>query len=368
MQQPRHVFIVTAGRTGSTLVLGILNSYDGVDIRGENFGFLYYQYKAIEALKVARAHLGTDKASQSPFYGADRVDIGAIEDRIMSTCREFVDGGRASTIAIGGFKEVRYDMPDLKGYLAFLMRLFPSCLFIFLMRETADIVSSGFWKSMPASAATAKVEAMHGRFRAFAAQHSVASALIDYRDLVQPGEALAALVARLGLPYDGERVSSALGIPYSYDLETVRFHDNSRLQLVPRRELETRLRAMAFDRLKASDDGASIVLGGTLLPHADMPAINSVFAIQSGKPGSQAGTRKTGDTGLPSPGIRQKFPDDPRSATARFKLGVDTIFGSAEIYFVQGSDVVKLGQLTMHEPQPRHFFEPSAGFANGSSA
>jgi len=362
MQQPRHVFIVTSGRTGSTLLLGMLNAHDGVHIQGENFGFLYYQYKSLEALKLSLAHLGSEKTAQSPFLGADLVDIGAMEKRIHAMCRDIVDGAAPPSTIIGGFKEVRYDMPDLDDYLAFLRRVFPSGLFVFLLRDTAEVITSGFWKTMPAVAATAKVVAMQGRFRSFAEKHPEFSTMIDYRDLVQPGETLKGLFARLAIAYDGARIAKALGTPYSYDPESVRFHDNTRLQLAPRHELQKRLRFFNFDRLAPSEDGASIAVGGVLLPHQGLPAIGSVFAVPSHKGANEPGVQMTGETGLPSPGIGQKFSDDPRSAVARFKLWVDISVGSADIYFQQGNEVVMAGQLTMHDPNARHFLEPNTGF------
>ncbi len=361
MPKLRHTFIVTTGRTGSTLLLGMLNAHDDVHIHGENFGFLYYQYKSLEALNLSLAHLGEETATRSPFQSIDAIDAAAIEQSVHAICREFVDGHVPASAVLSGFKEVRYDMPDLDDFLKFLSQVFPGCMYIFLVRNSADIVTSGFWKSLPASAAMAKVDAMQNRFRSYAERHSSNSALIDYNDLVQPGASLRAIFAMLGIAFDQTRIASALETPHSYGPASVQFHDKTRLQLASRQTLRESLRDFQFDQLATDEEGSRIAMRGVLLPHLNGPSITNVFAVPSGPASAQATGRVEGKFGSASPGLARKYPDDPRSAHARFSVQVPCEMGSADIYFSQGDARVKLGELTIHAESSRSFFEPDRG-------
>jgi hypothetical protein len=66
---PDHLFIVTYGRSGSTLLQGILNSTPGVLIRGENRGISYklHEFHRITVVTATRS-----PSSRSPPQGRDR--------------------------------------------------------------------------------------------------------------------------------------------------------------------------------------------------------------------------------------------------------------------------------------------------------
>lgn len=364
---PVHVFIVTSGRTGSTLLMGLLNAHEHVHVRGENFGFFYYQYKALEALKLSVSHVGDDKSAASPFHGADLVDVAAMEQRIIDLCRRFATENTPPGKTVLGFKEIRYDMPDLEDYLDFLGRVFPAHHHVFLLRDEDDIRQSGFWKTMSASAALARIGAMQRRFRDFAGKHARHSTIIDYQDLVAPGETLKQLFRTLGISYDDKRVQQVLAKPHSYAPESVQFYDNIRLQLIPRRELQEKFAAFHFDRLARSEDDEALIIGGLLVPKKAHGDIDGLFAIPSHFTDPAAAPRIEGEFGIPSPHFHQKFPDDPRSKNARIKLTIGMQVGSVDIYLRQKGDLLKIGQLTLPAIRERHFFEPEADHAGGSA-
>ena len=71
----KSVFIVTWGRTGSTLLNKILNSTPGVDIRGENNNTLWYIFKAWQRAKYMKGYCGPKSHTTSgPWYGAPKVN------------------------------------------------------------------------------------------------------------------------------------------------------------------------------------------------------------------------------------------------------------------------------------------------------
>lgn len=64
----QSILVVTYGRSGSTLLQGVINSIDGVLCKGENSFFIYYLYKAYVELLKTNAHQGLSE--QSPWYGS----------------------------------------------------------------------------------------------------------------------------------------------------------------------------------------------------------------------------------------------------------------------------------------------------------
>ncbi|MGY6216863.1 sulfotransferase family protein [Methylolobus aquaticus] len=359
----RYVFIVTAGRTGSTLLASMLSAVPRVEIRGENFGFVYLQFKALEAVRLAQIHLGSEPAYQSPFFGADKLDFAEMQQSVVELCRKFVNAGHAPDTLVRGFKEVRYDMPDLDDYLHFIETVCPSARFLFLLRDTEEIIASGFWKRLPSDTARARVAAMQGRFREFAERNSSQSFTLDYTDLINPGPVLESLFHWLDLPYHADSISRLLSIPHSFEQSSVLFYGNNRLQLISRRALHEHFESFGFDRLSVSNEGA-VVVAGILAPWEPSGPVTSLYAVPSGCL-PDAGSRTAGVIGLPSPGAHRKFPDNPYSQNARFRLEVAAGIGSADIYVDCGALRVKIGQLTLHESENPLIYDVNVGFDAG---
>lgn len=145
----RYVFIVTYGRSGSTLLMSLLNTIPGYRINGENNNALYRLYQADAA--IARAHRdhsgGDHRSTRGAWYGMPRVEPRKFRHELVDSfvthvlCPE--PGDR-----VLGFKEIRYtksDMPDLSGFLDFLRDAFPGSKIIFNHRDVADTARSSWW-------------------------------------------------------------------------------------------------------------------------------------------------------------------------------------------------------------------------------
>ena len=68
------VLIVTYGRSGSTLLQGILNNIDGVLVRGENNNFIYGLYEAYKKLIDTRNYEDITQPNNS-WYGAGEINL-----------------------------------------------------------------------------------------------------------------------------------------------------------------------------------------------------------------------------------------------------------------------------------------------------
>jgi hypothetical protein len=214
----RYVFIVTYGRSGSTLLLGLLNAIPGYRIRGENYNALYRLYQADAA--VARACDQFSDAShlvpRSSWYGTPRVRphlfrvglIGCFIENVL--CPE--PGDR-----VLGFKEIRHTpvhMRDLDLYLDFVRQSFPACKIIFNHRDPASVAGSAWWKDV--DGAEERIRAADERLLAFPADDRH---FHFFYDQIDDGlENIRALFAFLGEEVDEDAIrdvlSSAHG-PYS---------------------------------------------------------------------------------------------------------------------------------------------------------
>ncbi len=132
------VLIITYGRSGSTLLQGVLNSIEGVLIRGENANMCYHMFQAYKAIIIARKYKAK-KDNPKPWYGntAQNAWFGCEflnEDNFTSIIKRFVhtsllgDQKNNSKIRCVGFKEIRYTVEDIgddfEEYLEFLKELF----------------------------------------------------------------------------------------------------------------------------------------------------------------------------------------------------------------------------------------------------
>jgi len=214
------VLIVSYGRSGSTLLQGVLNSIDGMLIRGENgnvFFDLFQTYEALLALSKQYKHAAMPNA---PWFGIGQIDFDKLIDDLRNVARTVILSNRADdeTVTCFGFKEIRYDeLGDrLSAYLDFLAQLFPEPAFVFLTRELDDVVVSGWWKEQRADDVRCKLRQMEDRFASFAESKTNCFRL-TYEDMIARSVRLNALFDFLGAPYRPDVIDTVMAMPHSYD-------------------------------------------------------------------------------------------------------------------------------------------------------
>ncbi len=221
MAHYEHIIICGAGRSGTTLVSGLLNAIDGYLIRGENYNFPLYLYKAYRALIETEKNAESfNNTPTSPWY---RGRYGAADfiEHCRLVIRSMVFGGKpAAFFSCVGFKEIRWlgrDLHDesLAGYFEFLHQVMPKLGVIVVTREIDSILRSGWWPA------------------ALQMEPGVGQEIIDlYQDLEQLPEqnrftiAYEQIVARerrmeqlfdfLGERYDADLVNRVLAKKHSY--------------------------------------------------------------------------------------------------------------------------------------------------------
>jgi hypothetical protein len=210
------LFVMTYGRSGSTLVAGVLNSLPGYLIRGENRDAVHHLFRYHQTLltESGRAPQVKLRMRTNPFFGigdfpAER-SLAAIRGLVLETVLRPKPDTR-----VVGFKEIRWYHEDLEEYVAWLRDVFPGARFVVNTRNHADVLKSKWWgKGEPERNAEA-LAGIESRILALAEQLGDAAYRIHYDDYVADPTVLRGLFDWLGEPWDEAAVRAVLAVKHS---------------------------------------------------------------------------------------------------------------------------------------------------------
>jgi tetratricopeptide (TPR) repeat protein len=214
------ILIITYGRTGSTLLQGMLNSLDGVTILGENdnaFNHLFLYQKSIENL-TKRIYAQTPS---SPFFGADLVSSRSSLKNIRQLIKDYFERVTSEKCATCiGFKEVKYaeNSETFIEYLEFLKKTFPNPAFVFLWRDHDEVLKSGWWKTEDKVEKGRLLKEMESKALVFA-EDKKCCFFVDYEDVKNISSNLKGLFSFLGAKFDRDKLEKIKSFPHSYNPE-----------------------------------------------------------------------------------------------------------------------------------------------------
>jgi hypothetical protein len=165
------LMVVCVGRSGSTLVQGLLNAVPGVLIRGENGFFLHELFRAYRRAAVAKKSKGSQDKMEptSPWFGANLLRPDALARRLgEAAVEQLCHGEAASTV---GFKEIRWGQLGVREaghFVHFCELAFGRCGWVLHTRPPEQVRLSGWWRDAPARksrAACRHVEKLHDFLR-----------------------------------------------------------------------------------------------------------------------------------------------------------------------------------------------------------
>lgn len=207
------VFIVTYGRSGSTLLQGVLNSIPGYLVRGENnnlLGRLLAIHKGLTA-----HHRDGPTWPENAWYGSEFFTSDIIAPALRSTLETILFGDvPRDTVRTFGFKEIRYGLENIDAKLDFLRTLYPDSAVIFNTRN-ADDVARSMEKNFGKSRNPEEIKGLTSKFSTIAEADGNAY-LIGYEDVVAVNDRLHGLFSFLGEPFDEEAVRGVLSRKHSY--------------------------------------------------------------------------------------------------------------------------------------------------------
>jgi hypothetical protein len=215
----QYLFVVTYGRSGSTLLQGILNTAPGVLVRGENGGLLLDLYRLHTTAAGHRDRLARSAPlpAEHPWWGIDgyrdQTAYRGFRTLLLDTVlRPDPDA------EVVGFKEidwVRADMPGaLPGVLAFTRDVFPGARFVFNTRDLADVAQSKWWAGKPD--ALERLTAMEQEMADALAAYGDDVHRVHYDDYIADAGVLAGLFGWLGRDFDEARVREVMAVRHSY--------------------------------------------------------------------------------------------------------------------------------------------------------
>jgi hypothetical protein len=214
-----YLFIVTYGRSGSTLLQGILSSTPGVVIRGENGGLLHDLLHLHETATGHRERLASSAPllARHPWWGIDGYRDEAAYRGFRALLLDTVLRPEPDTTVVG-FKEIDWvrdgDVERLPALLAFTRAVFPGCRFVLNTRDLEDVATSKWWARRPD--ALGELRAMEAAFLDALSPYGDDVYRVHYDGYVADPSVLRGLFDWLGLEYDEERVRAVLDVRHSY--------------------------------------------------------------------------------------------------------------------------------------------------------
>lgn len=211
----RYCLIITHGRTGSTLLKGLLNTSPDCLIKGENNNFFYYQWLAHDAITRAQAFSPIWSGPTGSWFGIEEFspDRNFKELRRLAN-RVLLSGNRKRNLKVIGFKEIRYfgdnngfTMPKdhLAEYIGFLSELFSPVTFIHLTRDLNDVARSSWFRNPCWQKRLHELSEFNHHIKSILYQFNHLS--VDYNDLTSPNpDRIAELFTKLGIEYNRARL------------------------------------------------------------------------------------------------------------------------------------------------------------------
>ncbi len=219
--QYRYVFIVTYGRSGSTLLQSLLNSCPGVQVRGENHNTLFHLHRAIlsatETRKFGR-HPQT-KAPDAPWFGAPQIRPVAFEAGVLGGFVRNVLAPDPETL-VTGFKEIRYirsfiAKPQFAPYMDFLLTKFPQAKVVFNSRRASDVARSAFFADHNSSDIADWVAEADHNFATYN-RGSDKTIHMQYEDYVEDHRLVHQMLEFLNLDWTAEAVEQVFAKPLNH--------------------------------------------------------------------------------------------------------------------------------------------------------
>jgi hypothetical protein len=213
--EPSYLFVMTYGRSGSTLLQGILNAIPGYLIRGENRGALRNLYEFHKTCVDEADHRNPARTERPtmPFFGI----TGYRRDEALLALRRLVVDTllrpEPDTRVIG-FKEIRWGYDDLSDYVSFLRQVFPDARFVANTRDLDDVARSKWWADR--EDARGVLEATERRILEVADALGDAAYRVHYDEYVAEPATLEGLYDWLGEPFSLERVRATLEVRHSF--------------------------------------------------------------------------------------------------------------------------------------------------------
>ncbi|WP_282092578.1 sulfotransferase [Epibacterium ulvae] len=215
-QLKKTLFIVTYGRSGSTLLQNMINALPGHILRGENANLLGPMVRSWQDLRQSEQRqkmqaADTPSGPHQPWFGYEAINPDQLGHQLAQAFVHSVLRPAPDTRVIG-FKEIRWheDPTLFAPMLEFLQRYMPQARFIFNTRNADEVCRSGWWKTMNPGVVRAQLAQAEALYDTWHIQHPDTCLKMHYNTYAKSPEAWKNLFAFLNMPFDSELVEAVL--------------------------------------------------------------------------------------------------------------------------------------------------------------
>ena len=209
-----YLFVLTYGRSGSTLLAGLLNAIPGYLIRGENGDALRHLYDFHTTLMTERTNRPNARKRTHPWFGISDVPEQKLLDGARRLALDTVLRPKTHT-RVTGFKEIRWWKPGLEEYVAWMRAVFPGARFVVNTRAHDAVLQSAWYRGQDPDVAARGLAATEEQILATAAGLGEAAFRVHYDDYVADPTRLRALYDWLGEPWDEDAGRATLAVRHS---------------------------------------------------------------------------------------------------------------------------------------------------------
>jgi len=210
-QGRQFIFIVTYGRSGSTVLQSLLQAIPGYFVRGENMNTLYELYKASVAAHTTRyTHGRNPHKFDNPWYGANEIVPENFTKRLVQAFIDEIitppEGAR-----VIGFKEIRFHeagTEHFEAFLNFISENFVPSKFIFNTRPWEEVARSGWWANMVPDRVQEIITGADALYSNYMKKYPDRSIHMQHAITRENPEAFKPLFEFLGEDYDAEKVEA----------------------------------------------------------------------------------------------------------------------------------------------------------------
>jgi hypothetical protein len=313
-----RVFVVTYGRSGSTLLQGLLNAIPGYRIYGENAGFLFKLQESYEALLFAHKHLANPKNDNEsqPWFGSSRFE----EEFVTLEFRRFVNKMLFQpyldrSCRVFGFKEIRFNEMEhekIRKYLKFVRTIFPNAAIMFNTRNIGDVLKSGWWRSNYWAGLPKQLSGFHDFCEAFSNDNPDYAIHVSYDDLIHPDrKEVRRLFDFLGESLGEEDVDRVFRGNHSYENRTITSYMTGRVDYITIEQPDWWRSNIDEFRIEIAPSPAGYFVAGVFLPAIGSNA--RLFLEAGGRRTEFVGTR-------PTPKLETLFTANPAAGQAGFEI------------------------------------------------
>jgi len=222
----RSVYVVTYGRSGSTLITGYLSRLPGFNLRGENDLFPYFAYMTEKHIRTTRRRPFKKSHNQShPWYGQKLLNSKRFNAEFKDIFLNQLYPNMFIPKTIG-FKEIRYHRlvknPDFAPMLDWLRDLRAPGAIVFMFRDLDSVMTSGWWAKLSgedAARARRKLEKFEVQCREYAAANPENSIIVTYERFTTDENMPREICDLLGVKFSEQVWKDTLGSKYSWKTE-----------------------------------------------------------------------------------------------------------------------------------------------------